>query len=78
MTRRLRSQWPLIEVSSVGDMVANFRERMVYFQQLALILGSISLIVTLLLVATLLTITVNERLGEVATLRGIGVSRIRV
>jgi len=34
-----------------------------------------SLIVTVLLIATLLTITVNERLGEIATLRAIGVSR---
>jgi putative ABC transport system permease protein len=37
-----------------------------------------SLIVTVLLVATLLTITVNERLGEIATLRAIGVSRATV
>ena len=34
-----------------------------------------SLIVAVLLVGTLLTITVNERLGEIATLRAIGVSR---
>jgi putative ABC transport system permease protein len=78
VTARLRERWPLIEVNSVGDMVAHFRERMVYFHQLALILGSISLIVTLLLVSTLLTITVNERLGEIATLRAIGVSRIHI
>lgn len=75
VTERLRSRWPLLAVNSVGDLVAHFRERMVYFHQLALILGSISLIVTLLLVSTLLTITVNERLGEIATLRAIGVSR---
>ena len=75
---RLRQRWPLIEINSVGDLVAHFRERMVYFHQLALILGSISLIVTLLLVSTLLTITVNERLGEIATLRAIGVSRVHV
>jgi putative ABC transport system permease protein len=78
VTARLRTRWPLIEVNSVGDMVAHFRERMVYFHQLALILGSISLVVTLLLVSTLLTITVNERLGEIATLRAIGVSRFHI
>ena len=78
VTARLRQRWPRIEVNSVGDMVANFRERMVYFHQLALILGSISLIVTLLLVSTLLTITVNERLGEIVTLRAIGISRFHV
>jgi putative ABC transport system permease protein len=75
VTVRLRERWPLLEVNSAGDLVAHFRERMVYFHQLALILGSISLVVTLLLVSTLLTITVNERLGEIATLRAIGVSR---
>jgi putative ABC transport system permease protein len=32
-------------------------------------------VVTVLLVATLLAISVNERLGEIATLRAIGVSR---
>jgi putative ABC transport system permease protein len=78
VTARLRGRWPLLEINSVGDLVAHFRERMVYFHQLALILGSISLVVTLLLVSTLLTITVNERLGEIATLRAIGVSRIHV
>jgi putative ABC transport system permease protein len=31
-----------------------------------------------LLIATLLTITVNERLGEIATLRAIGVSRATI
>ena len=34
-----------------------------------------SLVVAVLLVGTLLTITVNERLGEIATLRAIGVGR---
>ncbi len=37
-----------------------------------------SLIVTVLLIATLLTITVNERLGEIATLRAIGIARSTV
>jgi putative ABC transport system permease protein len=75
---QLRARWPLLEINSVGDLVAHFRERMLYFHQLALILGTISLIVTLLLVSTLLTITVNERLGEIATLRAIGVSRFHI
>jgi putative ABC transport system permease protein len=78
VTDSLRAAWPRLEVNSVGDLVGYFRERMVYFHQLALILGSISLIVTLLLISTLLTITVNERLGEIATLRAIGVSRAHV
>lgn len=72
---RLRSAHPQVTVSSVNDMVAQFRERITYFRQLSVILGSISLVVTVLLIVTLLTITVNERLGEIATLRAIGVGR---
>jgi putative ABC transport system permease protein len=37
-----------------------------------------SLVVTVLLIAPLLTITVNERLGEIATLRAIGISRATI
>jgi putative ABC transport system permease protein len=75
---RLRRQFPRIEVNSVAELVAHFRERLVYFRQLSYILGTMSLIVAVLLIATLLTITVNERLGEIATLRAIGVSRASV
>lgn len=75
LAARLRERFPQIEVNSVTDLVRHFRERLVYFRQLSYILGSMSLIVTVLLIATLLTIAVNERLGEIATLRAIGVSR---
>jgi putative ABC transport system permease protein len=72
---RLRRDYPRLEVNSVADLVINFRKRLVYFRQLSYILSSVSLTVTVLLVATILTITVTERLGEIATLRAIGVSR---
>ena len=78
LAARLRTEFPRIEVNSVADLVRNFHERLVYFRQLSYILGSMSLIVTVLLIGTLLTITVNERLGEIATLRAIGVSRSTV
>ncbi|MCU0620431.1 MAG: FtsX-like permease family protein [Gemmatimonadales bacterium] len=73
--QRLRGGVTEAEVNGVGDLVRHFHERMVYFRQLATILGSVSLLVTVLLIGTLLTITVNERLGEIATLRALGVSR---
>jgi putative ABC transport system permease protein len=72
---RLRTALPALEVNSVADLVRHFKQRLVYFRQLSYILGSMSLVVTVLLIATLLTITVNERLGEIATLRAIGISR---
>ena len=78
LAARLRAELPRIEVYSVADLVRHFHERLVYFRQLSYILGTMSLIVTVLLIGTLLTITVNERLGEIATLRAIGVSRSTV
>jgi putative ABC transport system permease protein len=72
---RLRERFPQLEVNSVADLVIQFKRRLVYFRQLSYILGSMSVIVTVLLIATLMTITVHERLGEIATLRAIGVSR---
>jgi putative ABC transport system permease protein len=76
--RSFRGQFPRVAVNSIEDLVAAFRVRMLYFRQLSYILCTGSLLVTVLLVATLLTITVNERLGEIVTLRAIGVSRRRV
>lgn len=78
VTRSLRERFPRLAINSIADLVAAFRVRMLYFRQLSYILGTVSLLVTVLLVATLLTITVNERLGEIATLRAIGVSRATV
>ena len=78
VAQRLRDRHPGLEVNSVVDLVIQFHKRLVYFRQLSYILGSMSLIVTVLLVATILTIAVSERLGEIATLRAIGVSRATV
>lgn len=72
---RLQEALPTLSVRSSGEMVAQFRRRLVYFNQLSYILGTISLVITVLLVATLLTITINERLSEIVTLRAIGIQR---
>jgi putative ABC transport system permease protein len=75
VAERLGATLPQVSVASTADLVAQFRERVAYFRQLSIILGTISLTVTVLLVTTILTITVNERLGEIATLRALGVQR---
>jgi putative ABC transport system permease protein len=75
LAARLRARFPELEVNSVADLVVQAKRRLVYFTQLSYVLGGMSLVVAVLLVGTLLTITVNERLGEIATLRAIGVSR---
>ena len=78
LASRLRQRFPALEVSSVADLVVQAKRRLVYFTQLSYVLGGMSLVVAVLLVGTLLTITVNERLGEIATLRALGVSRATI
>ena len=78
VTARLRERFPMVSLNSVADMVAQFRLRLSYFRQLSLILGSIAVIVTVLLVSTLLAISVNERIGDIAALRAIGVARATI
>jgi putative ABC transport system permease protein len=69
---------PRISAISTGTALKQFDQRMGYFRQLAVILGSISLGVGFLLVTTLVTVSVNERVGEIAVMRAIGVSRHHV
>lgn len=67
-----------VSVYSTAELMQAMDQRLLYFRQLATILGSIALVVTALLVATIITIGVRERFGEIATLRAIGVSRGRL
>jgi putative ABC transport system permease protein len=71
----IEARIPRVSVLSVAGATAQVEQRLAYFQQLALVLGSISLAVGVLLVTTLVTISVNERSGEIAVLRAIGVAR---
>jgi putative ABC transport system permease protein len=75
LAARFRERFSELAVNSVADLVVQAKRRLAYFTQLSYVLGGMSLIVAVLLVGTILTITVNERLGEIATLRAIGVSR---
>ena len=74
---RARIQQVSARVSAISleGATAQVEQRLAYFRQLALVLGSISLGVGILLVTTLITIGVNERAGEIAVLRAIGVAK---
>ncbi|MBD3160733.1 MAG: FtsX-like permease family protein [Candidatus Eisenbacteria bacterium] len=74
----LASRFPRVDVLSVEEMVASIRSRLSYFQQFSRILGTISLVVNFLLIATIVTISVNERFGEIAVLRAIGLQQRRI
>ena len=69
---------PRVTALSITGAVAEAEQRLTYFRQLAFILGAVSLIVGFLLVTTLVTVSVNERIGEIAVMRAIGVSRWHV
>jgi putative ABC transport system permease protein len=69
---------PDVSALSIATALAQVDQRLSYFRQLALILGSVSLFVGFLLVTTLVTVSVNERIGEITVMRALGVSRSHV
>ncbi|MCY7380593.1 MAG: FtsX-like permease family protein [Gemmatimonadaceae bacterium] len=69
---------PRVTVISTSEAIRQVDERLSYFRQLAVILGAVSLIVGFLLVTTVMTVSVNERIGEIAVMRAIGVRRGRI
>jgi putative ABC transport system permease protein len=69
---------PRVTVISTNAALKQVDERLSYFRQLAVILGAVSLVVGFLLVTTLVTVSVNERIGEIAVMRAIGVRRWRI
>lgn len=76
--RRIEIALPRVTAISTETAMKQVDERLSYFRQLALILGAVSLGVGFLLVTTLVTVSVNERLGEIIVMRAIGVARERI
>ena len=76
--RWIKNRILTVEVISTESALDQVDERLRYFRQLAVILGSVSLFVGFLLVTTLVTVSVNERIGEIAVMRAIGVSRAHI
>ncbi len=74
----IEAQLPNVTAISIATAIAQVDERLSYFRQLAFILGAVSLFVGFLLVTTLVTVSVNERAGEIAVMRAIGVSKAHV
>jgi putative ABC transport system permease protein len=70
---------PDVRVYSNAQVVEQFNEHaFTYFRQISVVLSSMTLVFAFLLVATLLTMSVNQRLGEVAALRALGFPRRRI
>jgi putative ABC transport system permease protein len=70
---------PDLRVYSNEDVVAQFnRNGFAYFRQISFVLSSLTMSFAFLLVATLLTVSINQRLGEIAALRALGIGRRRI
>jgi putative ABC transport system permease protein len=70
---------PDVRVLSNDQVMAQFNENAFsYFRQISTVLSSMTLAFAFLLIATLLTMSVNQRLGEVAALRALGFPRRRI
>jgi putative ABC transport system permease protein len=70
---------PDVRVYSNAQVVEQFNARAFsYFRQISVVLSTMTLAFAFLLVATLLTMSVNQRLGEVAALRALGFPRRRI
>ena len=68
-----------VRVLSNDQVLEQFNENAFsYFRQISAVLSSMTLAFAFLLIATLLTMSVNQRLGEVAALRALGFPRRRI
>jgi putative ABC transport system permease protein len=76
--RSIEARIPAVSAISIETAIAQVDQRLSYFRQLAAILGAVSFAVGFLLVTTVITVSVNERIGEIAVLRAIGVTRARI
>ena len=70
---------PDLRVFSNDEVISTFnRNGFAYFRQISIVLSTTTAVFTFLLVATLLTVSVNQRLGEVAALRALGIARRKI
>ena len=70
---------PDLHVLSNADAVNRFeRGGFTYFRQISTVLTTVTLAFAVLLITVLLTVSINQRLGEIAALRALGFSRWRV
>jgi putative ABC transport system permease protein len=75
----IRQLRPDVRAFSNEQVVSRINENgFAYFRQISVVLSSITLAFAFLLVATLLTVSVNQKLGQVAALRALGLPRRRI
>lgn len=75
LAARLAARDPDVRIVSIGELVDQAERRLSYFRQLAIILGTVSLLVAGLLVGTIASVSISDRYGTIAAARAIGISR---
>ena len=75
----IRAAFPQLHAVTNEELIERFsRVEFSYFRQISTVLATVTLFFGFLLIAVLLTVSVNQRLGEIAALRAVGLSRSRV
>jgi len=75
----IRAAHPELYVVTNEELVERFgRVEFSYFRQISTVLAVVTLFFGFLLIAVLITVSVNQRLAEIAALRAVGLSRARV
>jgi ABC-type lipoprotein release transport system permease subunit len=75
----IRAVHPEVYTVTNEQLVERFsRVEFSYFRQISTVLATVTIFFGFLLVTVLLTVSVNGRLAEIAALRAIGLSRVRV
>jgi putative ABC transport system permease protein len=75
----IAKRFPELRVLSNTEAVNRFeRGGFTYFRQISTVLTTVTLAFAVLLITVLLTVSINQRLGEIAALRALGFTRWRV
>jgi len=75
----IRAEIPHLNALTNDQVVGRLQQTgFTYFRQISAVLTTITVSFAVLLIAVLLTVSVNQRLGEIAALRALGFSRWRV
>ena len=71
--------YPDLSAATNEEMIGRIEQGgFTYFRQISTALSTVTVVFALLLITVLLTVSVNQRLGEIAALRALGFSRRRV
>lgn len=78
LARWIAARDPHVDALSIQGFLGRAASELTYFTQFSLVLGTISVAVSFLLITAIVTLSLGERLGEIAMLRAIGFAQARI